>query len=94
MSDMGHRGRWLAEVRQLFRWQPKSYWQVWLTAAAVGVIWFIIWSLRGELLAGVVFGGIITLAGGGAGSYRLGRRKDADTVAEWTSVRRLPPSKP
>ena len=71
MSDMSHRGRWLASVRRLFRWQPKNYWQVWLTAAAVGVIWFVIWSVRGELLAGMVFGGIIALAGGAAGSYRL-----------------------
>ena len=94
MSDLGHRGRWLANIRRLFRWEPKNYSQVWLTAAAVGVIWFIIWSARRELMAGVVFGGIITLAGGAAGSYRLGRRRDATTVAEWTSIRRLPPPKP
>jgi hypothetical protein len=94
MSSRGHRGRWLANVRRLFRWEPKNHRQVWLPAAAVGVIWFIIWSARGELLAGVVFGGVITLAGGAAGSYRLGRRGDAATVAEWTSTRRLPPPRP
>jgi hypothetical protein len=94
MSDLGHRGRWPANIGRLFRWAPKNYWQVWLTAGAVGVIWLIIWSARRELMAGVVFGGIITLAGGAAGSYRLGRRRDAATVAEWTSIRRLPPPKP
>ena len=94
MSDTGHRGRWLVNVRRLFQWEPINYWQVWLTPAAVGVIWLITWSVRGELFAGVVFGGIITLAGGAAGSYRLGRRKDAATIAEWTSIRRLPPPKP
>lgn len=93
MSDMGHRGRWPAKVRRLSRWQPKNYWQVWLSAAVVGVIWFIIWSTRGELLAGAVLGSIMTLAGGGAGCYRLGRRRDAATVAEWTSIRRLQPPK-
>ena len=65
MSGTGHRGRWLASIRQLPRWEPKNYWQVWLSAAAVGVIWFITWSARGELLVGVVCAGIITLAGGG-----------------------------
>jgi hypothetical protein len=94
MSDMGHRGRWLASVRRLFRWEPKNHWQVWLAAAAVGVVWFIIWSVRGELPSGMVFGGIITLGGGAAWSYRLGRRRDATTIAEWTSIRRLPPPKP
>ena len=94
MSGVGHRGRWLAAVTRLFRWEPKNYWQVWLTAAAAGVIWFIIWSARGELLAVTVFGGILTLASGAAGSYRLGRRKDASTAAEWAATRRLPPPRP
>ena len=94
MSDTSHRGRWLASIRRLFRWEPKSYWQVWLSAAAAGVIWFIAWSARGELLVAVVCAGIITLAGGAAGSWRLGRRRDAITVAEWTSSRRVPPPGP
>jgi hypothetical protein len=77
-----------------FRWEPKAYWQVWLTAAAVGVISLIPWSVHGEPVAGAVFGGFITLASGAAGSYRLGRRTDASTIAQWTATRRLPPPRP
>jgi len=95
MADAGHRGRWLAIVTRFLRWNPKNYWQMWLLGAApVGVVWLISWSAVGKPLAGLVLGGIITLVYGAGGSYRLGRRRDASTVAEWASTRRLPPPKP
>lgn len=79
-------------VMRYLRWEPKNYWQVWLTAAISGVTCFIIWSVRDELSIGVAVGVIMTLVLGAAGSYRLDRRTDANTVAEWSSTRRLTPT--
>ncbi len=84
-----------AMVMRFLRWNPENYWQVWLLfVAPSGVLWLIIWSAFGKPPAGLVLGGIITLGYGAGGSYRLGRRRDASTAAEWASTRRRPPPTP
>jgi hypothetical protein len=88
------RHRWLAAVWRLLRWQPATHPQIWSFAVASALAVIAVGCLfsHQHALAGVVAGGgFLTIATGSAGSYRLSRRRDATTYADWLATR--PPSR-
>jgi hypothetical protein len=94
VSTTRGRRRSLAAVWRLLRWQPATHPQIWSFAVASALAVIAVGSLfsHQHALAGVVAGGaVLTIATGSAGSYRLSRRRDATTHADWLATR--PPSR-
>jgi len=76
-------------VRRVLRRKPENYWQVWLIhAVGCGLISFIFLAVSGNPLVGLAVGVLVLVISGAIESYRLDRRRDASTVAEWTSAGR------
>jgi hypothetical protein len=76
-------------VRRVLRWKPENYGQVWLIhAVGCGLISFVFLAVSGNPLVGLAVGVLVLVTSGTVGSYRLDRRRDASTVAEWTSAGR------
>jgi len=87
------RRRSLAAVWRLLRWQPATHPQIWSFAVASALAVIAVGALfsHQRALAGVVAGGaVLTIATGSAGSYRLSRRRDATTYADWLATRPPP----
>jgi hypothetical protein len=76
-------------VRRVLRWKPENYWQVWLIhAAGCGLVSFVFLAVFGNPIVGLGAGVLVLVTEGLIESYRLDRRRDASTVAEWTSAGR------
>lgn len=82
--------RFVARLTRVLRWQPSSHPQVWSLTAGTGLM-----SAAAAMAGGrdpgagvaVALAVVATLCAGGAGSYRLSRRRDAATVADWVASR-------
>jgi hypothetical protein len=95
VASPDHRTRYPGAIKRFLRWQPVNYWQVWLIAMPLFLVWFIgSWCVLREPLIGLAFGSIAAIANGAVQSYRLGKRRDAAATAEWTPARHLPPPEP
>jgi len=88
--------RSIGALKRFFRWNPVNYWQVLLICALpLLLVWLIgYWVFLGKPLIGLVPGSITAIVSGAAQSYRLGKRRDAATTAEWTSGRHVAPPEP
>ena len=84
-------------IIRLVRWKPANYWQVWVMFAPFVASCVLV----GGLVVGLIDGGfavgrflpslpvaaLLFVGCGAIESYRLGRRRDAATYAEWLEAR-------
>jgi len=67
--------------------QPASQQQVWLLAAADGLLVLIILTALGNVLIGLPVALAVALGFGASQSYRLNRRADAAVASDWADAR-------
>jgi hypothetical protein len=87
MSDDGTGRRWPSALGRAWRWKPASQQQVWLLAAADGLLVLIILTALGNVLIGLPVALAVALGFGASQSYRLNRRADAAVASDWADAR-------